>query len=185
MLAPFKNVKGSVIKRGGTIGRYKFPIGKVIGGKVYLHVNYIDTLPYPEQAKKALAVSGLWKAKCLSYDPNKEVYMFSEAPNFNKHSEPAPEKSIRVEMDGDDVDMVGKPKMINQIWHHRWQWVDDNYVGFDVKEAYERSKIWAVKISNPSGSKRIWNKQLIEAGLENMIEEGFKFFVYADLQLLK
>lgn len=174
MLPPFKNAKGSVIKRGGTIMGYKYPIGKVIGGKVYMHIDYIDTLPSPEQAKIALTASGLLKARTLSYDPKKVIYMFSEAPNFNKHSEPAPGKSVKVEMDGDDVDKVYPPKDIKQIWHHVWMWVDDNYKGFNVSNSYQWSKKWAAKISNPSGSLRVWKKQLLDANFIYDIVE-FKF----------
>jgi hypothetical protein len=184
MLPPFKNAKGSVIKRGGKIGKDTYPIGKVIGGKVYMHIDYIDTLPSPEQARIALRASGLARARCLSYDPKNEIYMFSEAPDFNKASEPAPRKSVKVEMDGDDVEKIFPAKDIKQIWHHRWEWVDDNYKGFDVNGAYERSKRWAAKISNPSGYKRVWDKQLIDAGLSDMIEEGFRFQILAR-QLLK
>lgn len=176
MLPPFKNAKGSVIKRGGTIGRYKFPIGKVIGGKVYMHVKYIDTLPSPEQARIALRASGLRDARALSYDPKNEIYMFSVAPDFDRASEPAPRKSVKVEMDGDDVDEVSPAKDITQIWHHKWMWVDDNYKGFDVRGSYEWSKTWTAKMKKPaSGSLRIWKVQLADAGFLFHPLESFEF----------
>ena len=161
MTGPFKNAKGSTIKRGGMIRGDKFPIGKVIGGKVYMHLDYIDTLPSPEQARIALDAAG-GKFKTVSYDPVNEIYMFNEAPRFDVESEPAPMKSVKVEMDGDDVEKVFPAKVINQIWHHKWMWVDDNYRGFDVQESYNWSKQWASKISNPSGSRKVWLKQLTD-----------------------
>lgn len=175
MLPPFKNAKGSVIKRGGSIAGTKYDVGKVIGGKVYMHIDYIETLPSPEQARVALDASGLRAARCLSYDPQTETYMFSESPDFDKANEPIPGKAVKVEMDGDDVDKVFPAKTINQIWHHKWMWVDDNYNGFDVKASYEWSKTWAAKISNPSGSKPVWLKQLRDVGLN----ESYQFELLA------
>lgn len=178
-MQPFKNVKGSVIKRGGTIAGHSYKIGKVIGGKVYMHIDYIDTLPDPEQAKIALTASKLSNAKCLSFDPKIAVYMFSEAPLFDKATEPAPRKSVKVEMSGKKVQKIYPLKDIKQVWHHKWQWVDDNYNGFDVKASYEWSKTWAAKISNPSGSLTVWKKQLSDAGLLSGLIE-LKFNVISD-----
>lgn len=173
-MKPFKNAKGSTIKRGGSIAGYKYPIGKVIGGKVYMHIKYIETLPLPEQARIALDASGLRDARAVSYDPKSETYMFSVAPDFDKVSEPKPGKAIKVVMDGDNVDKVFPAKTINQVWHHKWMWVDDNYNGFNVKDAYDWSKTWSSKISNPSGSKPIWLKQLSNAGFPLKGSFGFE-----------
>lgn len=178
MLPPFKNAKGSVIKRGGKIMGHTYRIGKVIGGKVYMHIDYIDELPNPEQARIALAAVKGIKPRTLSYDPMNVIYMFNEAPGFDKHSEPAPGRSVKVEMDGDDVESVGSPKDIKQIWHHKWMWVDDNYKGFNVNDSYQWSKKWAAKISNPSGSLRVWKQQLTDAGFIYDIIE-FRFSEYA------
>jgi len=162
---PFKNIKGSQIKRGGSIAGFKYPVGKVIGGMVYMHIDYIETLPNPEEARIALQAASNKSIRCLSYDPKNSLYMFSEAPDFDIVNEPIPGKAIKVDMDGNDVDKVFPAKVINQIWHHKWMWVDDNYRGFDIKKSYEWSKEWAAKISNPSGSKNVWKKQLAEVGL--------------------
>ena len=56
----------------------------------------------------------------------------------------------------------------NQIWHHKWMWVKNDYKGFDVQESYEWSKLWTSKIKDTSGigSIPIWNKKLKDVGLE-------------------
>lgn len=184
MLQPFKNAKGSVISRGGKLFGHTYKIGKVIGGKVYLHIDYIDELPNPEQARIAMShVRGI-KPRTVSYDPRAEVYWFNEAPGFDKHSEPAPGKTVRVEMDGDDVDQVDSPKDIKQIWHHKWMWVGDDYRGFDVAKSYQWSKKLAAEISNPSGSLRLWKKQLLDAGLiYDIVESRFRFDVISEVYL--
>jgi len=170
MLSPFKNTKGSTIKRGGSLMGHKYSIGKVIGGKVYLHINYIDTLPDPEEAIRALeATNNVSRYRCLSYDPKTSTYMFSASPYFNSANEPTPGQAQKVEVE-DNAFKVHTPKVINSIWHHKWMWVDDNYKGFNVKESYEWSKEWAAEISNPSGSKNVWLKQLKAVGL---VTEGF------------
>jgi hypothetical protein len=176
MLPPFKNVKGSVIKRGGSIKGHTYKIGKVIGGKVYMHINYMDTLPDPDEARRALNAAGGKKFRTLSYDPKVKAYMFSEAPDFDRVSEPAPGASVKVKVNKDGSMDVDRPKVISQIWHHKWMWVDDNYSGFDVRKSYEWSKKWTAKISSPSGSLRIWKKELNDAGfLYRPVNEDLRF----------
>lgn len=60
-------------------------------------------------------------------------------------------------------------KNFRQIYHNKWQFVGDNYDGFDVEAAKERTKLWN-SIPNLD-KKRIGNKNYwIELLKENDIE---------------
>jgi hypothetical protein len=93
-------------------------------------------------------------------DPNPSI-RFDEAPDFNTAREPIPGTTITVKADG----TVLEPKNINQIWHHKWTWVDDNYKGFDVKENYDWSKKWLDKGVVATGKKSSWEQRLKDANL--------------------
>mgnify|MGYP001457449761 CR=1 FL=1 len=61
----------------------------------------------------------------------------------------------------------------NQIFHHKWMWVGDDYKGFDVGKEYNWSKQWTSKVDNFSGigKKENWDRILEEKGLE---VEGYR-----------
>ena len=140
-----------------TYCRSKFGVGKAIGGKIYVHKIYakrlVDADVY-ETAKSLLPVG--FKYNCIMIDPQNSIIRFDEAPDFNYAREP---------MVGDFVEINTSTWRIRRshsdmIWHHKWMWVDDDYKGFDVDEAYRWSQQWTKVIHNPSGSKRVWIKQL-------------------------
>ena len=132
-----KTQKGSAIKRS------KFGVGKVIGGRIYLHRNYVDRLPRDLQDRYHAAVAAMkvvapefdWRATAIDLKGEKVTLM--EAPDFDTADEPrvgvywtvAPNKPP-------------KRGQTNQIWHHKWLWVDDDYRGFDVEQSFQRSAKW-------------------------------------------
>jgi hypothetical protein len=72
------------------------------------------------------------------------------------------------------------------IWHHKWEFVSDDYTGFDVEQSKERSLQWKSKIgtnkdiSNRIGRLSYWRKlNLIETKLNisNVIIQTVKEFI--------
>ena len=58
-----------------------------------------------------------------------------------------------------------------QIYHNKWQFVADDYTGFDIEKAKQRTKDWNAipgieKIKNKIGNKNFWVELLKENGLE-------------------
>ena len=132
-----KTQKGSAIKRS------KFGVGKVIGGRIYLHRDYVDRLPEALQnlyyaaaaSMKVVAPEFTWNATAIDLKGDKVTLM--EAPDFD--TEPEPRVGVYWTV------ATGKPPkrgQTNQIWHHKWLWVDDDYKGFDVEESFRRSAKW-------------------------------------------
>ena len=90
-----------------------------------------------------------------------DIIRFDESADFDIAREPTPGKMIAVDSQGN----VAKRKS-NQIFHHKWMWVDDDYKGFDVNKEYSWSKEWTSKVDNFSGiGKKKIDKILKEKGL--------------------
>jgi len=165
-----KTRNGSPIKRGGTLNGVTYPIGKVIGDRLYIHKDYVDSAVQAnpefgealEKAQKKLqdTYPG-FEYNCLNYQPKTGQIQFQEAPDFDTAREPVVGKQVNVEANGD----ISKIKSFGQIWHHKWQWVGDRHPGF--AESWNWSKQWLNALKEPSkgGSLAAWNKQLDEYGL--------------------
>lgn len=95
----------------------------------------------------------------VCYDFKKpNIVRFDICQGFNYHSEPIVEDMIYVDI---DKDRVIKQTYNQQIYHHKWLWVMDDYKGFDVQESYEWSKHWLSKLpETASGYPYKWEEQL-------------------------
>lgn len=87
---------------------------------------------------------------------------FDQSADFDTAREPTPGRQITYSEDG----IVGDREE-NQIFHHKWQWVGEDYTGFNVDDSYEWSRQWVPQIKNFSTIGRVenWHDQLTEAGL--------------------
>lgn len=130
------------LKRGGK----GYKIGKVMGDDVYSHKNYEDQFPQDElkQAKSHLPED--YKYHVVKYNPKTKVFSFIQSNDFDTKHEPSVHEVMTVKPDG----TVKKQKDSGWIYHHKWQWVDDDYKGFDVERSKERSKEWT-DIANEKG----------------------------------
>lgn len=150
--------------RGTKIGRYQDNVGKLMGG-VYVHKDYAtDIIPEDIYTKAAeVAEREGFKFNSVYWDKkNPNIVRFDEAPDFDTAREPIPGNWIKV--DASTGEIVGHGNS-NQIWHHKWAWVKDDYQGFDVDDAYNWSKEWSQKISNPDAWGYKWDYLLDQAGL--------------------
>ena len=155
-----KTKAGSVVKRGSN----KYSVGKVMGNDIYFHKDYINDMPKEVQAAYINSINKLpenFNFKTIKYNDKDKSIRFDEAPNFDTAREPIPGNTITVKKDGS----VGEPRNVTQILHHKWQWVKDNYPGFNVKKEYNWSKDWLEKGVKATGSRRIWEENLKKAKL--------------------
>lgn len=162
----FKNRNGTVIKRGGSYKGEEFPVGKVLSSNdVYVHKDYAnDHMKELEEKGKKYLPEG-FKYNCLMYNPKSpDIIRFDEAPGFDKEREPFVGRYIKVDTKEGKVIDEGNSKA---IWHGKWQWVGNDYKGFDVREAYEWQRRWASTLNEiaKGGSLPAWNKQLEKFGL--------------------
>lgn len=117
----------------------KFGVGKLIGGALYLHKQYKDVIPL-EIYDKALELSKGFPFNIVKYNIKKGNITFIQSPDFDEVNEPRVGKAVLVKADETVKQM--KPLPDPWIYHHKWLFVKDNYKGFNVEEAKERSRKW-------------------------------------------
>jgi hypothetical protein len=162
-----------VTDKGGktsfTRGNKEYPVGKVVGDQVFFHKNYIPEMPPLVQELYQEGLASLpegYEFNTLMYKKPKgdapAKIRFDQSADFDTAREPTPGRQITYSQDG----IVGDREE-NQIFHHKWQWVGEDYTGFNVDDSYEWSRQWVPQIKNFSTIGRVenWHDQLTEAGL--------------------
>lgn len=174
--------RGLVLKtqKGSRIQRHRHAeggIGKQMGNSVWLHKQYASWLPDQEElreAKRSLPPGSQYNV--IKYDPD-IGYTFFNSPDFDTADEPVAGPFIKVKFDG-----TVERGVVNQIWHHKWLFVDDDYTGFDVDEAAERSRAW---LALPDidfariGRKEFWEREVaprIKRNGSSSVDSSAEFF---------
>ena len=148
-------------------------IGKIIGGEHYIHRDYENTLPDQsnlEIAKSKLSPEHLKKYNIVKHNKKENTFSFIHSPDFDTADEPISGDSHKVKPDGSVT--ITKQKKDPQIYHHKWQWVGDDYKGFNVQQSKDRSKQWKPitdnikqtsdpKVMNKIGTKSYWDREVI------------------------
>lgn len=151
-----------------TLSRSKYSIGKFIFGNLYVHRTYVDQINddiirsnIQMEMKKAYSIS----YDVIRYDTKTKNTTFIKVNDFNNSHEPLPDEYITF-LD-DDTYKISKGQ---QIWHHKWMMVGDDYMGFDVEQSKQRSNDWIEKIKHLDykriGRPEYWDLKLKAYGLE-------------------
>lgn len=162
----FKQRK-TTYKRGGRLKGVDYDVGKIIGGKIYMHLDYAQQLPNQDEFRKALSIAktqALMKAPmCVCYNPQEGLYTFTDPIDFNLAREPRVGFYCCTDPGCDGLmGAIRAANYSNTIWHHKWMWVDERYDGFDVDAAEEWSKLWTAHIPRPDSRGPQFRKQLGE-----------------------
>lgn len=160
-------LKKQGLRRGGA----GYKVGKVIGGEVYVHKNYESQFPQDElSAAKAKLPKG-FNYNTLKYNPKTKSFSFFRVDDFDTNPEPIIDEYVTVKPDSDNV----KISKGGQIYHHKWQWVGDDYKGFDVAKNKVRSAKWSSltdddigqsKFKSKIGKNEFWQKHVVEPHLK-------------------
>lgn len=149
-------VKALKTQKGSPIKRSKYGVGKLIGGYLYLHRNYVTNLPNDMQHKIAQAEQSLdgFNYNVVKVGMNSNVVAFINSTDFDAAPEPTVGEFVAVDTETDET-KAGDSKA---IWHHKWLWVKDDYKGFDVDDSYERSEKYLKMDIDFSriGNKKFW-----------------------------
>jgi len=156
--------------RGSIIRRFKDRVGKKVGTSLYVHKLYAnEVIPKNilQKAENILTRSNPnFAYNSIMFDPQKGIIRFDEAPDFDTASEPTVGNYITVFLNGSNT--PPKKGYSDNVWHHKWLWIKDDYTGFDVNKSKEWSRQWLSKLNEPAkGSKFHWQSQLKNAGLIN------------------
>lgn len=155
-------------------GRYKKTgVGKYIGGSLYVHKNYINVFDSSyNTALQALKKNAPeFTFDIVKYNVEKNTYSFISSPDFDTKDEPTVGDSILVDSQGNLK--LTKQKKDPQIYHHKWNFVNNDYQGFNVAQSIQRSITWKSvigknkSISSKIGTSSFWEKTLQDFGIIN------------------
>jgi SAM-dependent methyltransferase len=144
-------------------------IGKHMPGDRYLHKDYLPEgiREQVERSKSLLPEGHTYNIVKLGKDGS---ISFINSPDFDTSDEPIVGDAYKVSRDGKVTRT--KQKADPQIYHHKWQMVGNDYKGFDVQKAKERSQFWTehpaflrkmseeYRLSSKIGTKSKWDEVL-------------------------
>ena len=139
---------------------------KVIRNRIYIHRQYANKIitsndlasfydyAYGEIGHFDWNTLRLTKGK---YSNFREI-TFQFSKDFDTADEPTVNESVSVSQWGDHVRVTKTPHL---IFHHKWQWVEPNYKGFDYYKSKARSDLWKPFVSSKElckiGNKNYWD----------------------------
>ena len=126
-------------------------VGKVLGRNKWIHRNVLPLLPAGEQTlvDKALDILGIYLPPpdidiIVKINASEGLVTFTHSADWKTATEPICGDMVGIKDLYSDRPAIfyRKQKGIPNIYHHKWMFVDDDYSGFDVKEAMEWSETW-------------------------------------------
>lgn len=117
----------------------RYGVGKTIGGAVYLHRQYEHLLGSPvQEAKEHLPPD--FDYTIVKYHEARGSVSFLHSPDFDTAPEPTVGDSWIIYADGRKQQRRQAADAF--IYHHKWLFVADDYIGFDVNASRGRSREW-------------------------------------------
>ena len=166
-----KDLKKLNIKRDAKIG-----VGKKMGNHIWVHKDYVTDLMHKEDYNLFhQALPEDFDFTIIRYDTKKNEIAFIECNDFDTANEPTVGAIYRVNIDNDTVNLskILNPPKDPLIYHHKWCFVKDDYIGFDVHKSQERSFEWKSvlgvnkEISNKIGRLSFWDNWLEDQNLSS------------------
>jgi hypothetical protein len=131
-----------VFANGSKLSRYNDNVGLNIDSWVTVQRNYTsDIIPFNEfiEAQKALDKSyPLFPFECVSYSKSMQKIKFENCPYFDAHELPDIVSYVIYDLKTKDIEFVNLET--TQMIQSKWLLVKDDYTGFNVQEAYEKSR---------------------------------------------
>lgn len=154
-------------KEYGVPQRYKGDVGKFIGGDLYVHKSAMDILPIKELELAESKLPEDFEYEIVKYNASQGSFSFIGSPDWNTANEPIVGDSYKVSRSGDVT--ITRQKADPQIYHHKWNFVRDNYDGFDVRQSIQRSIDWYRDAKEEVNMFKIGTKSYWNANAEPLI----------------
>jgi hypothetical protein len=126
---------------GAPMPHAKLGVGKLIGGRLYLHRSAWDALPQEPLAKALARLPEGFEPAVAKWDAKTGCFSFMESSGFAIEEEPAIERSAKVFPNG--MVSLSKAKSDPQIYHHKWSFARPESCGFDYYASVLRTIEWA------------------------------------------
>lgn len=159
----------------------RFPksgVGKKMGNQVWFHKDYVNNfLDLEEYILFKKLIPSEFDFTVLRWNEKEMELAFIECTDFDEANEPIVGKALRVKRTEKSHELLN---ITNQqknalIYHHKWLFVKDDYVGFNVEESKQRSIDWKTKLginktlSSKIGRLNFWNEWLNQEKLSTRI----------------
>lgn len=165
-------------KKGSPIKRYK-DVGKKMGNDLYIHKDYIDEYVDPDFIQKRINYLPVGVKFTIIKINRKDKYIsFIYSPDFDTADEPIVSDAYKVKNDG--AVTLTREKKVPQIYHHKWLFVKDDYIGFSVAKSKERSKKW-LSVSDKINMAKIGSKRYWEDVVLPLLESDDDIYDYDDV----
>lgn len=137
---------------------------KKIGNCIYVHKSNICELTEKQYEIVMQSIPLLpydFKFEVIKYNKKDNSVTFIDSEDWNTSREPTVGDAYKIK--DSEVKYI---KSKGQIYHHKWQFVSDDYDGFDVAEAKKWSEIWqntlpkTKEVKNRIGYKKFWEEIL-------------------------
>ena len=171
---------------------------KKVGGSLYAHKSNLEELKTKLSQKQQEIFNSLWKKVIIDnehflkneyvvkYNTKNNAITFSEVLGWNNtfsHSELYEPvilmytnyKPIIQDTEICAWERVFKIPKKTQVYHNKWQFVSEEYTGFDIQKAKERTKQWNsipnIKfLKSKIGYTEFWHKLLQENHMQIYVE---------------
>lgn len=131
-------------------------VGKILGRNKWVHVSAFDDIPKVDQILVEKALVALRQEKGIEVNFNSDVMIklthadrdgavtFCYSPDWKTATEPecGPMYGVKGLNTGNHSFWEIQPPSVPYIYHHKWMFVNDDYTGFDIKEAKAWSEVW-------------------------------------------
>lgn len=155
-------------------------IGKEIGGEIYCHKQYESQFPSDLLNKAKSNLPTDYKYKVVKFNPKTETFSFIQSNDFDSNEEPSVNSYVTVKADG----TIKQGKDAGFIYHHKWEFVGDDYKNFDVEKSKKRSLKWSSLDSvdkSRIGQRKFWDANVIPRLQENDQKLTFNKVRYEDI----
>ena len=155
-------------------------VGKRVGNNLYIHISAVDTLSNQElflvyQKLFLIPADALYYILKINTKENK--VSFINSLDWDIASEPMVGDCYSVN-EKNEVKFI---KSKGQIYHHKWQFVQEDYDGFDVVESKRWSETWQnsdvvkqLKIKDKNYLCKIGYRDYFDREIKNKIVENKK-----------
>jgi hypothetical protein len=154
----------------------KYNIGKKIYNHLWFHKDYVNDILTKKQIYTAKEVSlNHFEYTIIRHDIITNDLTFIYSPDFDSSNEPIVGQSITSHFVNGIYHInnkITKQSKNPLIYHHKWLFVKDDYIGFNVAESKKRSVQWKSilginrDVSSRIGRQGFWCNWLNENNME-------------------
>lgn len=139
-------------------------VGKVVGDCVYVHKSALSHSPVPADVldSRSEALPENFDYQVVKWNKRTGDVSFIQSPDWDSAPEPTVGNSVKVDAEGQAKFRAYNPEN-PQIYHHKYQFVEPDYQGFNVAESRQHAQEWEELHPDKSriGYKKYWEAEVL------------------------